>query len=179
MISIIIPIYKTELFLRECLESVEKQTYTDFEVICVNDGSPDSSAAICQEFVSRDSRFILINQENGGVSSARNRALKEIRGEYVCFVDSDDIIEAHFLENLLIQASDGAFAVCSYSRDLSKLTTGPSYCNEYPAKDFILKILDESIEHPNIWMMLFKTSIIQMKHLDFTLGCVRNAVPCK
>lgn len=174
MISIIIPIYKAEAYLKECLLSIQKQTYTDFEAICVNDGSPDNSAIICQEVSDQDSRFILINQENGGVSSARNRALKEAKGEYVCFVDSDDMIEPHYLENLLNLAKDGAFAVCSYSRDVTKLTNSATHITEYDAKVFIRHILNESIEHPNIWMMLFKNSIIQMQHLDFTLGCVRN-----
>ena len=79
MISIIIPIYKAEPYLRECLESVEKQTYKDFEVVCINDGSPDNSADICKQFVDKDKRFRLYNQENCGVSAARNRALKEVR----------------------------------------------------------------------------------------------------
>ena len=174
MVSIIIPIYNAEKYLFECFNSVIKQTYTDFEAICVNDGSSDNSAAICQEFVEKDTRFILINKENGGVSSARNRALKEAKGEYVCFVDSDDVIEPHFLENLLSQSQNGAFAVCSYSRDINQLTSKASKCVEYDAKEFILHILNESIEHPNICMMLFKNSIIQMQRLDFTLGCVRN-----
>lgn len=174
MISIIVPIYKAEQYLRDCLVSIQKQTYSDFEAICVNDGSPDNSADICQEFVNIDSRFILINQENGGVSSARNRALKEAKGEYVCFVDSDDVIEPHFLEHLINLSRDGAFSVCSYSRDLSRLTPDATNVVEYEAKDFIRHILNESIEHPNICMMLFKNSIIQTKHLDFTLGCVRN-----
>lgn len=174
MISIIVPIFKVEEYLEECLSSIQSQCYKDFEVLCVNDGSPDKSAAICQKFVDEDSRFILINQENGGVSSARNRALKEAKGEYVCFVDSDDIIEPHFLENLLSQSKNGAFAVCSYSRNLSRLTTGLTRATEYDNKEFIKHILNESIEHPNIWMMLFKNSIIQMKQLDFTPGCVRN-----
>lgn len=174
MISIIIPIYNAERYLYECLASVQNQTYQDFEAICVNDGSPDNSAAICQEFVDKDARFILINKENGGVSSARNRALKEAKGDYICFVDSDDMIECHYLETLLNLANDGAFAVCSYSRDLSKLTSLSTRTTEYGTKEFIHHILNESIEHPNICMMLFKNSIIQTQHLDFTLGCVRN-----
>lgn len=174
MISVIIPIYKAEAYLKECLLSVQKQTYADFEVICVNDGSPDKSADICLEFINKDSRFILINQDNGGVSSARNRALKEAKGEYVCFVDSDDIIEPHFLATLLSQSKNGAFAVCSYSRDINLLTSKATKCVEYDAKEFIRHILDESIEHPNICMMLFKNSIIQSQNLDFTLGCIRN-----
>ena len=174
MISIIVPIYKAEQYLRDCLVSIKKQTYSDFEAICVNDGSPDNSADICQEFVNNDSRFIFINKENGGVSSARNRALKEAKGEYVCFVDSDDVIEPHFLEHLINLSRDGAFSVCSYSRDISRLTPDATNVIEYEAKDFIRHILNESIEHPNICMMLFKNSIIQTTHLDFTLGCVRN-----
>lgn len=174
MISIIIPIYKAEVYLKDCLLSIQKQTYTDFEAICVNDGSPDNSAAICQEFIDKDARFILINKENGGVSSARNRALKEAKGDYICFVDSDDMIESHYLETLLNLASDGAFAVCSYSRDLSKLTSFSTRTTEYGAKEFIHHILNESIEHPNICMMLFKNSIIQTKHLEFTIGCARH-----
>lgn len=174
MISVIIPIYNAEAYISECLQSVGNQSYKDFEVICVNDGSPDNSADICQRFVDKDKRFRLINQENGGVSSARNRALKEAKGEYVCFVDSDDVIEPHFLEHLIELAKDGAFAVCSYSRVLSELTSNASKITEYKTNDFIRCILYESIEHPNICMMLFKNSIIQMKHLDFTLGCVRN-----
>lgn len=174
MISIIIPIYKAEPYLRECLESVQKQTYKDFEVVCINDGSPDNSSAICQQFVDIDDRFRLFNQENGGVSSARNKALNEVRGEYVCFVDSDDVIEPHFLEHLVGLANDGAFAVCSYSRSLSEVTSTATKISEYNAKDFIHHILNESIEHPNICMMLFKNSIIQSKQLNFTVGCVRN-----
>lgn len=174
MISVIIPIYNAEAYISECLQSVGNQSYKDFEVICVNDGSQDNSADICQRFVDKDKRFRLINQENGGVSSARNRALKEAKGEYVCFVDSDDVIEPHFLEHLLELSQDGAFAVCSYSRVLSELTSNASKITEYKTNDFIRCILYESIEHPNICMMLFKNSIIQMKHLDFTLGCVRN-----
>lgn len=174
MISIIIPIYNAERYLYECLDSVQNQTYQDFEVICVNDGSLDSSASICQEFVDKDARFVLLNQENGGVSSARNRALKEAKGGYVCFVDSDDMIEPHYLENLLNLSKDGAFAVCSYSREYSQLTNSTTYVTRYDARGFIRHILNESIEHPNICMMLFKNSIIQTQHLDFTVGCVRN-----
>lgn len=174
MISIIIPIYNSEKYLAQCLESIISQTYTNFEVICVNDGSIDRSADICKTFVDQDPRIHLFNQENGGVSLARNRALKEATGDYVCFVDSDDMIEPHYLENLLELAKDGSFAVCSYSRELSKLTSEITNTTRYDAIEFIKHILNESIEHPNICMMLFKNRIIQTQLLDFTIGCVRN-----
>ena len=111
MISIIIPIYKAEPYLRECLESVQKQTYKDFEVVCINDGSPDNSSAICQQFVDIDDRFRLFNQENGGVSSARNKALNEVRGEYVCFVDSDDYAERDMIDVLVNNIGSGDLVI--------------------------------------------------------------------
>lgn len=174
MISVIIPIYNAEAYLHDCLESVQKQTYKDFEVICVNDGSQDNSADTCQRFVDKDKRFRLINQENGGVSSARNRALKEAKGEYVCFVDFDDVIDKFYLENLNNLAKDGSFAVCSYSRKIMNLGANARNVRHYSAKEYITNIINERFEHPNICMMLFKNSIIQTQHLDFTVGCIRN-----
>lgn len=100
MISIIIPVYNAENYLRDCLESVRVQTYIDFEVICVNDGSIDNSDTICSEFANIDSRFSLITQANAGVSVARNTGLDKAQGEYVCFVDADDIIAPRYPRNL-------------------------------------------------------------------------------
>ena len=101
MISIIVPVYNVESYLKECLESIRQQTFTDIEVILVNDGSTDSSKEICERFCQADSRFRLINQENKGLSSARNRGVKESVGEYIMFVDSDDVINTKVLEVLL------------------------------------------------------------------------------
>lgn len=173
-ISIIVPIYNAEPFLKDCFSSIESQSYSNFEVLCVNDGSTDRSASICEEFIEKDSRFILLNQSNQGVSAARNNALSKAKGEYIVFVDADDMIEPHFLENLLSLSEAGAFAVCSYSREANKLTVKGIKQTRYEANEFIRHIINESINHPNIWMMLFKNSIIQMQHLDFTVGCVRN-----
>ena len=92
-ISIIVPLYNVEEYLEECLESIRNQTYTDIEVILVNDGSTDGSKQICERFCQIDSRFRLINQENQGQSVARNRGFKESIGQYIMFVDSDDVIK--------------------------------------------------------------------------------------
>lgn len=89
-ISIIIPVYNVERFLRRCLDSVQKQSYSNWECIIVDDGSKDSSPAICDEYVKTDSRFKVIHKENGGVSEARNTGLSQVSGEWVTFVDSDD-----------------------------------------------------------------------------------------
>ena len=101
MISVIVPVYNVEEYLEECLESIRHQSYTDIEVILVNDGSTDSSKEICERFCQADSRFRLINQENKGQSAARNRGVKESIGEYLMFVDSDDVINKNVLEVLL------------------------------------------------------------------------------
>ena len=101
MISVIVPVYNVEEYLEECLESIRKQTYQDIEVILVNDGSTDGSQAICEHFCQTDNRFRLINQKNQGQSVARNRGVKESIGEYIMFVDSDDVINTSVLEVLL------------------------------------------------------------------------------
>lgn len=101
MISLIVPVYNVEEYLEECLESIRKQTYQDIEVILVNDGSTDGSQAICEYFCQTDKRFRLINQKNQGQSVARNHGVKESIGEYIMFVDSDDVINTSVLEVLL------------------------------------------------------------------------------
>lgn len=90
VISIIIPVYNTELFLRECLDSVINQTFNNIEIICVNDSSPDNSQTILEEYAKLDDRIIIVNRPNGGRSSARNSGLKLATGEYILFLDSDD-----------------------------------------------------------------------------------------
>lgn len=92
LISIIIPVYKTELYLPYCIESVIAQTYRELEIILVDDGSPDHCPEICDDYAKRDTRICVIHKENGGVSSARNAGLESANGEYVCFVDSDDCV---------------------------------------------------------------------------------------
>lgn len=101
MVSVVIPIYNTERYLRDCLDSLENQTYTDFEAVMVNDGSSDSSPAIAAEYAARDSRFRLFNKENGGMSSARNTGLAKAAGNYIFFLDSDDELHPEALERLV------------------------------------------------------------------------------
>ncbi len=97
-LSIIIPVYNVEPYLRECLESVLQQSFADWEAICVNDGSTDNSATILEEYGHKDDRFKIVNQPNGGLSAARNTGLKAATGEYVLFLDSDDWLEGNALE---------------------------------------------------------------------------------
>ena len=99
-VSIIIPVYNAEKFLRLCIESVIAQTFEDWEAILVNDGSKDSSLAICEEYATKDKRISLIDKQNGGPSSARNMGIREAQGEYVFFLDADDTINPNCIEDL-------------------------------------------------------------------------------
>lgn len=99
-ISVIVPVYNAELYLRTCVECIRSQTFRNFELILIDDGSVDRSAAICNEYVEKDSRVKVIHQNNQGPSAARNRGMKESEGKYITFVDADDCIEKCYLENL-------------------------------------------------------------------------------
>ena len=117
-ISIIIPVYNVENYLRSCLDSVLSQTYKDFEVLMVNDGSTDGSGAICQDFAERDSRFHYFEKENGGLSDARNYGLDRAKGHYITFLDSDDFLFEDYLENLYhaSRLSDSDITIGGYCR---------------------------------------------------------------
>ena len=101
MISVIVPVYNVEKYLQECLDSIQNQTYSDIEVILVNDGSTDKSKEICGKYCKEDNRFQLLNQENQGLSAARNSGVAASTGEFIAFVDSDDIILPNYLETLM------------------------------------------------------------------------------
>ena len=99
-ISIIIPVYNVEKYLPECLNSISVQTFTDWECLLIDDGSPDNSGAICDEYATKDNRFKVFHKPNGGVSSARNFGLGKAHGEWVTFIDSDDFISQTYIEGL-------------------------------------------------------------------------------
>ncbi len=116
-ISVIIPIYNVEKYLRRCLESVQNQSFQDWEAICVNDGSPDNSAAILAEFAARDARFKIVNKENGGLSDARNAGMAVATGEYILYLDSDDFIHPQTMEIAYRLAQRDGSDIVSFTYD--------------------------------------------------------------
>lgn len=122
MISIIIPIYNSEMYLSECLGSLRKQTFSDFEVICVNDGSIDNSAQICKDMCALDSRFKYIEQDNGGVSRARNKGLEMAKGDWICFLDADDTLPNYSLELYMRYAENYDVVAGCTTRSISEKT---------------------------------------------------------
>ena len=122
-ISVIVPVYNVENYLSRCVESILAQTYTNLEIILVDDGAKDSSGAICDAFAGRDSRVRVIHKENGGLSSARNAGIDIAQGDYLQFVDSDDWIEADTCEQLLKTAKEfGVKLVCAGRYDVDSAT---------------------------------------------------------
>lgn len=116
--SIIIPIYNVEKYLERCLNSIKNQTFEDFEVLCVNDGSPDQSQSIIDYFVQEDSRFLSFIKINGGLSDARNYGIDRASGKYFIFIDSDDYVDIHLLEyyHQKIKEENADFMVCDYNQ---------------------------------------------------------------
>lgn len=114
LVSIIIPVYNVEAYLKECAASIMDQTYTDFEAILVDDGSTDSSGDICDSLKDMDDRFKVIHQKNKGLSGARNTGLTHARGEYICFVDSDDMVSPGYVAEMMdaIKAENADLAIC-------------------------------------------------------------------
>ena len=118
-VSIIVPVYKAEQYLHRCIDSILSQSFTDWELILVDDGSPDSSGAICDEYVHKDARIHVIHKENGGVSSARNVALGRITSKWLTFVDSDDCLYPRALQRLVEVAEQNNLDLiqCHFNRE--------------------------------------------------------------
>ena len=105
-ISIIVPVYKVEEYLSQCIDSILVQTFTNFELLLVDDGSPDRCGEMCEEYAQKDERIRVFHQENAGVSTARNKGLAEAYGKYIVFVDSDDYVDKLYLEHLCSRDAD-------------------------------------------------------------------------
>lgn len=124
-ISVIIPVYNVEKYLEKCLLSVLAQTYTNLEILCINDGSKDHSLQICEQFQKKDSRIRIINQENRGLAAVRNVGIQEASCDYLAFVDSDDYIDSDFIEKLYtsLKANDADISVANVQYE----NTGNTY----------------------------------------------------
>lgn len=149
LISVIIPVYNVENYIRYCLDSVIKQTYKNLEIIIVDDGTKDSSGKIADEYASKDSRIKVIHKENEGVSKARNVALDIAKGKYIAFLDSDDVISLNFYQYLynLIKQDDYDIAECEFLRILSSEISSVEKILENENKDKNVKIKIETSQN--------------------------------
>ena len=171
MVSIIVPIYNAGAYLRECLESIARQSHHNFEVLCVDDGSTDDSGLICMEFTGRDSRFRYFRQINAGVSAARNKGLEMAKGEWITFVDADDIVHADYLRTLFdINVADG-MSICGWTYDTSSLGHPEKNTRRFDSHDFINRKIYGLERKIAISTMLFNNNIIKENRIRFNEGC--------
>ena len=177
-ISIVIPVYNTEKYLRQCLDSVVNQTLKDIEIICVNDGSTDNSLNILKEYMAQDNRIKVVNKKNGGLSSARNEGLKYITSEYCYFLDSDDYIESNLLETACNFLANNEIDYYCFGSEIffnyKNMIQDTNAINEYLRIKYkgIQKAKFNVGQNQNIhvWNKVFKTSIIKENNVRFIDG---------
>ena len=173
VISIIIPVYNVEPYLRRCLDSIQSQTFSDFEAILVDDGSTDNSGAICDVYARSDHRFMVIHQPNSGVSAARNAGLNAAQGKFISFVDADDEVKVNGLELLYAGFTEDVDLVSGsyiqYVNDVLKPDTKLTKNRKYSINKFVRKISHHNERNVSryLWTKLFKSSVIKNNHILF------------
>lgn len=168
-ISIIVPVYNAEKFLGRCLESVLAQSYKNFEVICIDDGSIDNSLKILYELAQKDSRIKIFSQKNQGSSSARNSGLQKISGKYVCFIDSDDYLEPDFLADLYYEAYERtADVVMTATKYIKGQKIKKDKINTQICTSFNEKV--KALPHGGACNKIYKAELLQKNNLTFPEG---------
>lgn len=177
IISVIMPVYNAEAYLSETIRSIQDQTFSDFEVICVNDGSTDGSVSIIEQTAAQDTRFRLLHQPNGGAGVARNHGFRFARGEYAIFLDSDDLFSPQLLEKLYkaITENQADIAACNFSKMWADGTEtqhkgvhtewiprGAKVFNYLDCPDYILRVIN-----PTPWNKLYRSAFIRDKELKY------------
>ena len=172
-ISIVIPIYNVEKYLSNCIESITNQSFQNYEMILVNDGSKDSSLEICYKYKKNNNKIKIVNKENGGLSSARNAGIKIAKGKYIVFIDPDDEIDKNYFNTLYTIAEENNcdFVVGNYVivPGGQKVTSGYKYNTVLNGKDFILS--NKNIHTRNdlcfVWRNIYKLDIIKKNNIKF------------
>lgn len=166
LISFIVPIYNVERYLQKCVDSILAQSYSNIEVVLVDDGSTDESVAICDSYANRDKRVQVIHKENGGASSARNEGLSFAHGSYIAFIDSDDYVSPSMAEKLLdaISKTDSDLAMCNfaYTDELGNITgsfSDDTKAGEYRTEELLRKVAAGWTFGILVWNKLFKKEL--------------------
>lgn len=162
LVSIIVPVYKVEKYLRTCINSVLHQSYTSWELILVDDGSPDDSGEICDEYANRDARIKVIHKSNAGVAAARNSAVGMAVGEYISFLDGDDYLHPDYIRNMvhLMCLYDADIVQCGYVR--GKETAFPAFCGKETVKCYTMHdVFTQGIAKIIVWGKLYRKGILK------------------
>ncbi len=172
-ISVLVPIYNTEKYLRQALDSLVGQSFKDFEVLCINDGSTDGSRAIIQEYLDTDSRFRVIDKDNSGYGASMNRGIREARGEYIAILEPDDFFESNALELLygLASCNDADVAKANYwfywskseKNQLIEACQAPTFDKAFDPRDY----REVFFTIPSIWSAIYRRSMLLENRISF------------
>lgn len=174
MVSVIVPVYNAGQTLPRCLESIRQQTYRDFEVILVNDGSTDNSLSICQYYVKIDPRFRVFTQQNGGEAMARNAGMEQVRFPYICFVDADDYVASTYIADLYSAAQTSSADLVVQGKCLQHgkshqiRTFSHTQCFSLPDQSEQCFNQFDVVEHGTVWSKLFRADLIRSHKLHFS-----------
>ena len=177
LISVIIPVYKVEKYLCRCVDSVLEQTYTNMEIILVDDGSPDNCPVMCDEYARQDSRVKVIHQENAGLSGARNAGIDMAQGQWLAFVDSDDYLAADFLERLYQACVDtgSSLSVCrwEYVRGETIPEHGPGETRVYTGREMLANLyVPDGAYFVVAWNKLYRKELFE--DIRYPLGRIHE-----
>ena len=157
MISVIVPVYKVAPYLRQCIESIQSQTYRNLEILLIDDGSPDECGKICEEYKEQDKRIRVFHTENKGLSSARNVGIQSATGNYIGFVDSDDWIEPDMYEVLLRELKEADISVCGYDSGAQRVQLTEAV---YIGADALRALVDDKFNN-NVWNKLYRRKLFE------------------
>ena len=172
LVSVIIPVYNVEKYLRQCLDSVINQTLKDIEIICVDDGSTDNSLNILKEYKEKDNRIIILQQQNQYAGVARNNGLKIAKGKYLSFLDSDDWFDLNMLKEMVDRAEkdQSDIVICgwyNYNNKTKQITSHLSNTTKTVFNPIEIKTSLFTISYPNPWTKLFKKTLFTNNNLYF------------
>lgn len=175
LISVIVPVYKAESCLHRCIDSLLAQTFINFEILLINDGSPDCSGEICDQYAARDHRIRVFHKKNGGVSSARNKGIEEALGKWICFIDADDYVRRDYLETFAPQTAQMDSLIVQRGYNLDRIDNETSdfrgvpvekYSDELSSKDvFLYSEIYHTLNSP--WAKLFDKQTINHNDCRF------------
>ena len=174
VVSVIVPVYKVENVLHYCIDSILNQTYKDFELILVDDGSPDRCPKICDDYAEKDSRIKVVHKKNGGLSDARNAGMAVATGKYISFIDSDDYVSDDFFECLLdvMNKENSDIAECSvvkfYEDNRFDEISDDLSVKTYDTQDAMSALIAENPFHQHVWNKLYKTELV--KDIPYAVG---------
>ena len=180
LVSVIVPVYNAEEYLRYCIDNIVSQTYRNIEIILINDGSTDTSPEICDEYAQQDERIKVISKENGGPSDARNVGLKAAKGEYICFCDSDDYFTApDVIEALVTEAAGSDFDFLFYDSDImfedghkekKNFRIRKKPYDDSTGPDMMRKLLNNNEFSHSVWLLFVRRATLEAIGLTFYKG---------